>query len=214
MKRLKRFFKTTLLGGLVVILPVVLTFFLLRWLYNFVTRLIEPLTRLLMEGPKIQKYIADLLVIVIIVLICFLIGLIVKTRFGRFIHRVVEKRILEVAPGYSLFKETIKQFLGRDRTAFSSVALVRVFGDCCGTMMTGFVTDEHPGGFYTVYVPSGLNPTTGLIYHLEKKYVHLLDVSVEDTMRSIIGCGAGSRKLVEDFIRKRETSRRGGPIKK
>lgn len=203
MKRLKRFFKTTLLGGLVVILPVVLTYFFLAWLYNFVTRLIEPLTRLLMEGPKIHKYIADVLVIVIIVLVCFLIGLIVKTRFGCFIHQVVEKRILKVAPGYSLFKETIKQFLGRDRTAFSAVALVQIFENCAGTMMTGFVTDEHPDGYYTVYVPSGLNPTTGLIYHLEKKYVHLLDVSVEDTMRSIISCGAGSAKLVDDFIKKR-----------
>ena len=190
------------MGGLIVLLPVALTYFLLSWLFNFATGLIEPLTRVLTEGPKMQKTIADILVIIVIVLFCFIIGLVVKTRFGRFLHQVVEKRILKIAPGYSLFKETIKQFLGQERAPFSSVALVRVFGDSADTMMTGFVTDQHPDGYYTVYVPSGLNPTTGLIYHLEKKYVHVLDVSVEDTMRSIISCGAGSKKLVEDFIRK------------
>ena len=35
------------------------------------------------------------------------------------------------------------------------------------------------------------------IYHLEAKYVHPVDVSVEDAMRSIISCGAGSSSLLE-----------------
>ena len=98
-------------------------------------------------------------------------------------------------PGYKLFKTTIKQFLGQKETPFSRVALVRPFGN--DTMMTGFVTDEHPGGGFSVFVPSGLNPTIGLILHLKKESVHLVDVSVEDTMRSIISCGAGSFKLME-----------------
>jgi uncharacterized membrane protein len=200
MNRLKHFIKTTMLGGLIVVLPVVLTFFFLRWLFNLATGMIEPITRQVMEQSRIQKYVADSLVIIVIILVCFVIGLVVKTAFGRFIYQTVEKRILKIAPGYSLFKETIKQFLGKDRSAFSRVALVRVFEN--STMMTGFVTDEHPDGWYTVYVPSGLNPTTGLIYHLEKQYVHLVDVSVEDTLRSIISCGGGSRTLLDAHLAK------------
>ena len=203
MERLKRFLKTTILGGVIVLLPVVLTFFFLRWVYNFIIGLIEPLTRLVIESSITQKYLADVLVIVIIIVVCFLIGLSVKTSLGRFAYDMVEKRILKVAPGYTLFKETIKQFLGSERAPFSSVALVRVFEN--STMMTGFIADEHPEGYYTVYIPSGLNPTTGLIYHLEKQYVHLLDVSVEETMRTIIGCGTGSRKLLDHFLRERKT---------
>lgn len=203
MKRLKRFLRTTILGGLTVLLPVFLTFFFLRWLFHLVTGLIEPLTGIVMEQSQLQKYIADALVIVIIVMICFLVGLVVKTKFGRFIHETLEKRILDIAPGYNLFKETIKQFLGKDKTPFSSVALVQVFGDSAQTMMTGFITDHHPEGFYTVFVPSGLNPTSGFIYHLEEKYVQILDVSVEDTMRTIISCGMGSQKLIENFLKKK-----------
>jgi len=204
MKRLKVFLKTTILGGVIVILPVVLTFFFLRWLFRVITGLIEPLTRIVMEQSRIQEYIADGLVIFIIILICFFVGLVVKTRFGRFIHENFEKRILDIAPGYTLFKETIKQFLGKDRASFSSVALVQVFGESADTMMTGFVTDRHPGGICTVFIPSALNPTTGLIYHLEEKYVHFLDVTVEETMRSIISCGVGSQKLVSSYLKKKE----------
>jgi uncharacterized membrane protein len=203
MKRIKRFLKTTILGGVIVILPVVLTFFFLRWLFIFATGLIEPLTRMLMEQSKMQKVVADIIVIAVIVLVCFLIGLVVKTRFGRFLYITLEDKILEVAPGYNLFKETIKQILGKDRTPFSTVALVQVFGSSCNTMMTGFVTDEHPDGYYTVFIPSALTPTSGLIYHVEKQYVHIVDASVEDTMRIVISCGMGSKNLLEDFVQKK-----------
>ncbi|MCP5052240.1 MAG: DUF502 domain-containing protein, partial [bacterium] len=197
---LKRFFKTTLLGGVIVVLPMVLTFFFLRWLFNFITGLIEPLTLMVMQQSQVQKYIAIILVLAVIISFCFLIGLAVKTRMGRFIYQTIEKRLLKEVPGYNLFKETIKQILGKERAPFSRVALVRVFEN--SVMMTGFVTDEHPDGYYTVYVPGGLNPTTGLIYHLEKQYVHLVDVPVEDAMRSVISCGGGSQALLENYLKK------------
>jgi len=200
MRRFKCFMRTTLLGGITVVLPVVLTFFFLRWLFNIITGIIEPLTRLVVEKSKLQETIADFLVIVIIVLICFIIGLMVKTRLGHFIYGVVEKRILKIAPGYSLFKDTIKQLLAQDRRPFSRVALVQVFEHVATTLMTGFVTDEHPEGYYTVYVPSGLNPTTGMIYHLKKEFVKLVDIPVETAMRTIIGCGSGSNELMQALL--------------
>jgi uncharacterized membrane protein len=200
MKRLKHFIKTTLLGGVIVILPVVLTFYFLRWSVGFVSRLIAPIAAMLMERNIAREYIyaAQALAVSIIIAACFFTGLAVKTRMGGFVFHTIEKRILKIAPGYTLFKETIKQFLGQERTPFSSVALVQIFEN--STLMTGFITDEHPEGYYTVYVPSGLNPTTGMIYHLEKKYVHIVDVTVEETMRSIFGCGAGSKKLVDKWL--------------
>lgn len=194
MQRLKKFTKTTVLGGIVVLLPVFLTGFLLHWAFGVVTGLIEPLTRVLVIKARMNERLADVLVIVVLIGICFFVGLVVKTRLGRYIYRVVEKRILKVMPGYTLFRNTIKQFLGQKRSPFSRVALVQPFGN--ETLMTAFVTDEHPNGSFTVFAPSALNPTSGLIFHLQKQYVHLVDASVEGTMRSIISCGAGSCKLL------------------
>jgi uncharacterized membrane protein len=174
---------------------------------NVITGLIRPITEMFVDKFHLHKAIADVLVIFIIILTCFIIGLVVKTRMGKFTYRVIEKRILKIAPGYSLFKETIKQFIGQEKTPFSSVALVRVFEN--STMMTGFVTDEHPDGRYTVFVPSGLNPTSGIIYHLEKENVYLVDASVEDTMRSIISCGAGSKNLIKNYLEKNKKELKG-----
>jgi len=194
MKRFKNFLKTTIIGGLVVVLPVVVTILFIKWAVEVIKGIIHPLTQIVEKSVKVNQFVAEFIVIVLFVLICFVIGLVVKTALGRFLYRFFEKRILKIAPGYSLFKETIKQFLGQERAPFSQVALVRVFEN--STLMTGFVTDEHPDGKYTVFVPSGLNPTSGVIYHLEKEYVHLVDTTVEETLRSIISCGAGSKDII------------------
>jgi len=199
MQKIKKFIKTTILGGVVVLLPVFLTIFFLRWLFNFITRMLSPVTNLVVEKAHMQEQLADLLVILIIIALCFFVGLTVRTRLGRFLHRQVEKWILKVVPGYTLFRNTIEQFLGKEKTPFSRVVLVQAFGSGSSTLMTGFVTDEQPDGDgrNTVFVPSALNPTTGLILHLEKQYVQHVQVSVEAAMRSIISCGAGSGELLD-----------------
>lgn len=194
MDRMKSLIKTSFLGGLTVILPVAILVFVFKWIFGVVARVIQPLTDLILIKSNLREIVADLLAVAIIITVCFIVGVIVKTQIGKFIHTSLENSILKFAPGYSMIKETVMQFLGRKKTPFSSVALVQVFGN--ETMLTAFITDEHSDGSYTVFVPTGPNPTSGNIYHLESRFVHQVDVSVEDAMRSIISCGAGSAMLI------------------
>ena len=140
---------------------------------------------------------ADVLVIIVIILVCFVIGVFVKTRLGSLTYKTLENRILKIAPGYSLIKETVFQLLGRKESPFSKVALARIFQN--DTLVSAFITDNHPDGSYTIFVPTGPNPTSGNIYHLKGEYVHPVKASVEDTMRSIISCGAGSTNLINEY---------------
>lgn len=197
MSRMKSLIKTSFLGGLTVILPVAILVFVFKWIFGVVARVIQPLTNLILIKSNLREIMADLLALAIIITVCFIVGVIVKTQIGKFIHTSLENSILKFAPGYSLVKETIMQFLGRKKTPFSSVVLVQVFGN--ETMLTAFVTDEHSDGSYTVFVPTGPNPTSGNIYHLESRFVHQVDVTVEDAMRSIISCGAGSAMLIDAY---------------
>jgi uncharacterized membrane protein len=66
--------------------------------------------------------------------------------------------------------------------------------------MTGFITDEHHDGLYSVFVPTGPNPTTGYIFHLKPKYVHHVDVPIENAIKSVISCGAGSSDLIDAYM--------------
>jgi uncharacterized membrane protein len=197
MKRISAFFKTSLLGGTVVILPVAILAFLFVWIFDFITDTIQPLTDLVLAKFQLPEISADILVIIIIVMACFIVGVFVKTSLGGLVFKTLENRILKVAPGYSLIKETVVQLLGKKESPFSSVALARIFGN--ETLVSAFITDRHPDGSYTLFVPTGPNPTSGNIYHLKGEYVHPVNVPVEDAMRSIISCGAGSTKLIEEY---------------
>lgn len=200
MEKLKEFTKTTLLGGLVVILPIALLLFIFKWIFGIVTNIIQPMTNLVMITSPLHEMVADIIVIVVILLVCFLVGIFVRTRLGTLIYHSLEERVLKAAPGYSLIKETVIQFLGKKKTPFSSVALARIFAN--ETLVSAFITDHHADGSYTVFVPTGPNPTSGNIFHLKPEYVYPVDVPVEEAMRSIISCGAGSTKLIAAKLKK------------
>jgi uncharacterized membrane protein len=194
MKRIRAFVITTVLGGLVVILPVSILVTVFSWLYRTLTDWIQPLTDLLTKVSTLGEAAADLIVLILIVAFCFFVGLALKTGVGRFVHHGLESRILEFAPGYKLVKETVLQFLGRKKSTFASVALVQLYGS--RTMATAFITDDSNPEYVTVFVPTGPNPTSGQIFHLEKQFVHPVRVGVEEAMRTIIACGAGSGGFV------------------
>ena len=199
MERLKRFFLTSLLGGVVVILPVVILVLAFIWMFNLVTGFIRPLTSMLV-ARNVEEIVATVLVLAIILVTCFIVGAFVRTRAGGVVFQLIESRLLKVAPGYSLVKEIVLSFLGGKKSPFSTVALVQLFDS--DTLTTAFVVDEHANGSFTVFVPTGPNPTSGLIYHVKGEHVHTLDVAVEDAMRATISCGAGSSKLIEAYERR------------
>ena len=198
-KRTKKFLQTTFLGGIIIILPITITVFIFKWLFNLIGDIIQPLTswmiKLLPLPDKVDEMIASLIIISIILGGCFFVGLIIKTRFGQLIFNLFENALLKKTPGYKMVKETVNQLFNRKVSPFSSVALVQIFQN--ETLVTGFVTDEHDNNMSTVFVPTGPNPTSGFIYHLPNEYIHKIDVKVEDAMRSVISCGTGSSALIQ-----------------
>ena len=192
--KLKGFLKSTVMGGVLVILPLAVLLFIAHWVFTFVSETISPLTGALLTRWSLQPVVADIIVVILIVMLCAAVGFIVRTKVGKWIYQSVENRLLRKAPGYSIIKETVVQFIGNKKSPFSSVALVQIYGN--STMVSAFVTDSHEDGSHTVFVPTGPNPTSGNIYHVEDQYVHPVDVPVEEAMRSIISCGAGSSALI------------------
>ena len=192
----KDFLKTTILGGLAVILPISILLLAFNWLFGVVTDLIQPLTDVIIGKAHVSENVGNAIALVTIVGACFIAGVFVRTRIGNFIHKKIETKILKYAPGYSTIKEIVSQFTGIKRPLFTSVALVKPFGN--ETQMTGFITETSEGGMNTVFVPMGLNPTSGgLIFHLDESNIeHLQGVRAEEAIKITLGCGAGSDKLL------------------
>ncbi|MCF8241934.1 MAG: DUF502 domain-containing protein [Melioribacteraceae bacterium] len=197
MERLKSFLKTTFLGGALVVLPVVLSILIFTWMFEFVFENIAPLTNVLIEATSINKIISGFIALLLIIIIFFLVGLIIKTRFGNIGYKYFEEKILYRVPGYKIIKETLSHIFGEQKTLFSSVALVDLYGS--RTLVTAFVTGEYEDGSCTVFVPSGPVPTAGFIYHVRKDQVHKIDYPLDKAMRTVLSLGAGSKELLDKY---------------
>ena len=199
MKKLNKFIKASFIGGVLILLPVAILIGAFNWMFRTITNLIQPITNLVVKSNGMPELLGDIVVVILIALTCFLIGTAVTTSAGKWLHRHFDRHLLRLAPGYKLVKEIVGQFFGEESSspfANGEVARVSIFGTSSGTTVTALVTSKHQDGSFTVFVPTGPNPTSGNMYHLPPEQVQLyLDVGVEDMMKTIIACGAGSDTL-------------------
>jgi uncharacterized membrane protein len=193
-KRFRKFLRTTLIGGVVALAPLTLIILLFRWMINVIGRILTPLVERILQDPDPNPYFKlalYVLSVIAILLLFFIIGLMIRTRLSRFLNRAEDRYLLKI-PGYKLAKETIQQFFGKNRSFFKEVVLVDIFNS--GALMTGFITDDQ-GDIISVFVPTGPNPTSGNIYHLQKERVTRTTAPVDVGMKTIISCGAGSAEV-------------------
>ncbi|TNE82564.1 MAG: DUF502 domain-containing protein [Gammaproteobacteria bacterium] len=206
MQRFRSFLILTLLGGLTVVLPIALLVMIFLWLFGAVSDLVHPLTGLLQEQAALNEFLAFLVVFGLILAACFVVGLLIKTRLGGWVHGHLDGWLAKLAPGYRTIREIVSQLLGgssEDSLLKGQAALAKIFGPDSPTSVTAIVTSRHPDGAFTVFVPTAPIPTSGLTYHLPENCVQLLPhVTVEEAMRTIIACGSGSAEMLANNARR------------
>jgi len=200
MTRVKTFITLTLLGGLAVVLPIAIFILLFQWLFSNVSELVAPVVAWLEAHTQFKDTLARLMVIALILGSCFLIGLLVKTSVGRWLHRHLDHWLGRLAPGYNTIKDLVLQFIGGgtgEGVLSGPVARVRIHGADNPLSVTAIVTSRHANGDVTVYVPTAPVPTSGFVYHVPADCVEILPgVTVEAAMKSIVACGSGSGNLL------------------
>ena len=195
----RQFLKKTALGGLVIMLPMTILVMGFKWLAQVVTDMIQPFTDLVVRSWGFPELLGDFIVLSAMFVVCFVVGWLVSTAGGAWFHHKFDDRLQRMAPGYRLIKDIVNQFFGDENSspfANGEVALVTIFGVGHPTQVTAIITSKHQDGRYTVFVPTGPNPTSGNIYHVDAAQVELRpNADLERCMRTIIACGAGSGAL-------------------
>ena len=71
------FIRKSLLGGLLILLPISIIAFFFKWIYDAATGLIAPFTGLVVRFFGLPKFAADCVVVAVLVVFCFLVGTLV-----------------------------------------------------------------------------------------------------------------------------------------
>ena len=189
MRALAEFTKTTLVGGILVVLPLWISVLLLVKAAAGVFALLAPVTSQLPPEMHLRRIVA----LVIVVLVCFIAGLVVRTGPGLRAKSVLDRYLLERIPGYTLLRGLAGRITGHEEGATFAACLVEIED----ALVPAFVVEEHPDGRYTIFVPSVPTPAAGTVYILEAARVHLVDVPFTKAVSVISKWGAGSRDLLE-----------------
>jgi len=194
MNKFKAFLVSTFIGGLVVILPLAIFAILAKWVIGVFDGILDPFVSLFPE--RWNEILIKLLAAAIITMMCFGIGLAVRTQFGTSIFSWIEDQAFARLPFYTTIKDTVQQFFGKEKTAFSQVVLIEPFSK--GVKMMGFVTDENANGWLTVFAPTAPNPTNGYVFIVRKEDAEYIHAKSDFAMRNIISLGAGMSKMIEE----------------
>jgi uncharacterized membrane protein len=190
MKALSEFLKTTLIGGLLIVVPIYFTLLLLGKALKGIVALLAPIVALL---PERVHHFEQILAIVLVVLVCFVLGLIARTGLGRRAIEVFERRVLERLPGFAMLRSVVRRVSGSSDDAQFQPVLVEIEE----ALTPAFIVEELDDDRFVVLVPSVPTPAAGSLYILPRQRVHWVDVPVTEAIAVITRWGTGTSKLLK-----------------
>jgi uncharacterized membrane protein len=193
MQSLGQFLKTTVIGGLVVLVPVAVSVYIISAVIKKVLSVLAPIAKELHIESVGGIAVVELAAILVVIAACFFFGLLVRTAIGQSFGSWIEEKVLNLLPGYRLIKKVSLQFAGGSDAAHWSPVLVKV-GD---SRQIGFLVEEHSSGEVTVFVPSAPAVSIGAVHLVNAELVQKLDVSMRNVVDCITQLGIGSSALTK-----------------
>jgi uncharacterized membrane protein len=182
-----KFLKTTIIGGVLVILPVALMAVGIVKAIGVVRGVLAPIVAMLPAWLQYPSVVAAVLVVAF----CFLAGVLVRTKFAQVAGRAVDRGFLEKIPGYTVFKTLTRRLSGQgDESA--AVALVS-FED---HQEIGFVMERLPDGRSAVFIPSVPTATSGGLMILPADRIKVLDAPMKKAFSCFSHWGTGTAELL------------------
>lgn len=186
-RELKSYFIT----GLLLLIPVILTLFLLFQALNQIDKLIP---YRLIGLPQIPG-----LGIIMVITIILLTGMAAKNYMGRKFIDLGDKlvaRIPVISRVYEAIKQILETFFSNNNELFKKVVLIEYPRK--GIFSIGFLTQDTRGlvqdvieqDVISVFLPTTPNPTSGFLLFVPKTEVSILSLSVEEAMKLIVSGGA------------------------
>jgi uncharacterized membrane protein len=189
------------LQGLLALLPIILSFYAVVWLFTVVMKLAANFLVFFPSDIRMIWFVewtVQILVIGFITALLIAFGLLVRTIIGKNMLRIADKiigAIPIVKVLYNTSKQVIELFSLRKTTANMRPVLVEYPSQ--GIWVVGFHTgpageelspnsEEH----FTVFIPTTPNPTSGFLCVMPVSKIRPLEISMEQAVKLILTAGA------------------------
>ena len=194
---IRRHFRSTLITGILTLIPLGVTFFVLKFLFTTIDGWLKPIMSPIMsEVLGLEETYHIGMGALATILLVYLVGLVVSNFLGQKLLGAGEKiltKIPLVREVYAPVKQVVQMALAPSTTnKFTRVVAIRTPGS--PMRVIGFVTGEfheegNPVPLVSVFVPTSPNPTTGVLLFCEPEILYETNLKVETAMKMLISGG-------------------------
>jgi len=180
-------FKTTLLGGLIFLLPIVLIVFLLAKALGLAKRLAQPVVDA--AGVESVGGVATgtLISLAALVLLSFAAGLVARTRLGQSTFSRMENSFLSLFPQWRMARGLIESFDTGSRSEMDVVLVPTDAGWCLG-----FALEKPEGDWWKIFIPGSPQWTSGALAFAHSDQVRPSGLTAAQAIMLLRRCGVGT----------------------
>ncbi|WP_336516089.1 DUF502 domain-containing protein [Pollutibacter soli] len=193
MKYFLQFLRNTFTGGILFLLPLILIIVLLKKAVDFLGKIADPFDDRLPANIIFGLSGRTLLGVIILIIFCFIAGLIFRAAFFQRIVSQLEEKVLVYLPGYSLLKSVAADILHAD----AKRSMKPVFVKEEDSFTIAFLVDEDAQGWSTIFVPEAPRFDSGEVRIVKTETIVKPDVPSSDLTKSLRAYGYGSSKWLK-----------------
>jgi uncharacterized membrane protein len=189
------FLKTTVLGGILFLLPLAIVLMILGYALRLASVVAEPLSdRLQLKdwGDLAGVGIVTLLSALLLVALAFGAGIAARTYAGERLTRWFESSLLGRLPHYQMIKSMTEGLAQLESASGIKPALISIEG---GWQM-GYLLEPLENGWLSVFLPQAPTPMSGNVMYFPADRVRPLDITMVDAMAIIRRIGVGSAEVL------------------
>ncbi|WP_163714620.1 DUF502 domain-containing protein [Mangrovibacterium lignilyticum] len=193
MKKILDLFRTTLVGGLVFLFPMVLLLIIIQKALSLVKLVVDPLVAVIPFDSAFGFPMHRVLGVTILVLICLLAGYLANSKAAKQLSTSLEEKILSKLPGYTFYKKMGESMVGLEEdTAQSDVVFVKLDD----AKQLAFLMDKLDDEQSVVFVPDSPNPFSGSVLFVSNDRIEATNLSRAMAFKICKQMGGGSRDLI------------------
>lgn len=195
---MKKYFIT----GLVTLLPLAVTFWVVHFVVDFLTRpfigiVLLVTNKIPLGSAQFIRTLSQILIIIVLFLATFFVGFVArKYFFGRLLrygdHLLI--KIPLVSKVYKTSKGIVKSLFGSSSASFKQVVMIPF--PYKGCYCIGLIARDAPHScseaekdeLVSVFVPTTPNPTTGFLVMSHKSELIYLNMKSEEAIKYIVSC--------------------------
>ena len=191
MKAIAQFVRTTIVGGLLFLAPIVVLIIILAKAFDYAKRVLNAVVVHIPAVSDLSAGVATALAVVLVALVCFAAGMLARTVPAQHVVNALESSLLSKIPAYEYLKQESASALG----AVQSTDLPVVFVPMEGGWQLGLQTEPAADGLVPIFVPSAPNPHSGSVFFFPADIVRPAGVELVSALNCLRRCGAGALAL-------------------